>query len=191
MRRTMLVAGGLLLASVSTAAHADSYATARAEIENHTARLLLAMDARNGDTYAAIFTPDGELIRGKDITRGRKNITDAIANPKDPVPDRCCAVRVPPDPTFRPRIETTLTNEAIKVDGDNATQIAYWTAITNATPQKNVAVFGFGHFEDHWVKHDGHWLLKSRQIFNESKPGEREVFYPDLGEKDPTAKAPQ
>jgi len=73
------------------------------------------------------------------------------------------------------------------VNGNTAKTIAYWFNITNATPQKDVQLMYFGHYEDQLVKVNGHWLFKERRVFNESLTN-RQLFYPGLGEKDPRAK---
>jgi len=75
----------------------------------------------------------------------------------------------------------------IDVHGDTAHTIAYWFAITNNTPQHDVQLLYFGHYEDDLVKRHGHWLFKRRRVYNESEPN-RALFYPGLGEKDPRQK---
>lgn len=79
-------------------------------------------------------------------------------------------------PSWRPGL--------IDVNGNTAKTIAYWFALTNNTPQKDVQLLYFGHYEDELVKHNGHWLFKRRHVYNESMPN-RALFYPGLGEKDP------
>jgi SnoaL-like domain len=72
----------------------------------------------------------------------------------------------------------------IFVDGDTATERAYWVAFTNQTPQHDVQVLYFGHYESELRRVDGHWLYSHRKIYNESLQN-REAFYPALGEHDP------
>ena len=71
--------------------------------------------------------------------------------------------------------------------GDTAKTTAYWFALTNNTPQKDVQLLYFGHYEDELVRVNGRWLFKKRKVFNESQHN-RAVFYPGLGEKDPRKK---
>jgi hypothetical protein len=78
-----------------------------------------------------------------------------------------------------------ITDQVIDVNGDTATQVAYWIAFTNATPQKDTQVLYMGHYLDHLVKVDGHWLFQKREVFNESWAPRRALFYPELGETDP------
>jgi hypothetical protein len=69
------------------------------------------------------------------------------------------------------------------VSGDTAKSVAYWFELTNDTPQKNVQVVYFGHYEDELVRRNGRWLFKTRKVYNESLSN-RALFYPGLGEKD-------
>jgi hypothetical protein len=82
-----------------------------------------------------------------------------------------------------------ITNQVIDVNGNTAKQIAYWIAFTNNTPQHDVQILYFGHMEEDLVKVGGKWLIKRRNMFNESYPN-RAVFYPGLGEKDPSPNPP-
>jgi hypothetical protein len=59
--------------------------------------------------------------------------------------------------------------------------------MTNQTPQHDVQLVYFGHYEDTLVKKDGHWLFKTRTVYNESASN-RKLYYPGLGETDPRAK---
>ncbi|MGH2835952.1 MAG: nuclear transport factor 2 family protein, partial [Solirubrobacteraceae bacterium] len=96
-------------------------------------------------------------------------------------------VPVPEGAASRPRTRHHILNHVIDVSGDTARTTAYWFGITNQTPQKDVQLFFFGHYEDELVRRGGRWLFKRRRVFNESLPN-RELFYPGLGEKDPRAK---
>jgi uncharacterized protein (TIGR02246 family) len=180
MPRVMIGLSSLLLGSFTTAAYAD-YANDRAEIENLSARYFIAMDSHDADTYAATFVPDGELVYAGGDDHGRQQIHDTIANWNN------ARSSAPPGPS-RPRLQHSITNEVIDVTGDTAIQVAYWTAHTNATPQKDVQVLYFGHYLDHLVKVKGHWFFKKREIFNESLANRRQLFYPELGETDPNKK---
>ena len=94
---------------------------------------------------------------------------------------------IPEGATSRPRTHHQIINHGIDVNGNTAKTIAYWFAMTNNTPQKDVQLLYFGHYEDDLVKVNGHWLFKKRKVFNESQPN-RAVYYPGLHEKDPRAK---
>ena len=95
MRRIMMIVSAILLGSLATAAQSNqasdvpthaafnydaNYANDRAEIENLSARYMIAMDDYDGDAYAATFTPDAVLIDGGGVHRGRQQIHDRTAN---------------------------------------------------------------------------------------------------------------
>jgi E3 ubiquitin-protein ligase UBR4 len=83
---------------------------------------------------------------------------------------------------------TSFTIDAIADEADKAKTIAYWFALTNNTPQKDVQLLYFGHYEDTLEKINGKWLFKSRHVYNETQTN-RALFYPGLGEKDPRVPA--
>jgi uncharacterized protein (TIGR02246 family) len=192
----MMIVSAILLGSLATAAQSNqatdvpthaafnygaNYANDRAEIENLCARYFIALDAGDGDAVAATFAPDGVRIDATGLQRGRQEIHDTevkFSNKFRP--------KVPPGATSRPRTQHNITNQVIEVNGDTATQVAYWIAFTNATPQNDTQIAAMGHYLDHLVKVDGHWLFQKREIFNESWPARRRLFYPELGETDPT-----
>ena len=197
MRRIMTIASAILLGSLATAAQSNqasdvpthaafnydaNYANDRAEIENLCARYFIAYDDRDGDAYAATFTPDAVLEFAGGVRHGRQQIRDEIANDQHSLRP----MKVPPGTTFRPRTQHMITNQVIEVNGDTATQVAYWIAFTNATPQQDTQILYMGHYLDHLVKLNGHWYFKQRVVFNESAPNRRALFYPELGETDPT-----
>jgi predicted small secreted protein len=96
---------------------------------------------------------------------------------------------IPEGATSRPRTRHQIINHVIDVSGNTAKSTAYWFALTNNTPQKDVQLLYFGHYEDEMVKVNGKWLFKKRKVYNESM-NNRSVYYPGLGEKDPRVKKP-
>ncbi len=174
------VAGSLLLA-VSTVSMA-SYADDRAEIENLSNRYMVAVDAGDIETVMSTWAEDGVLDWVGGVERGKAAIRKAMSGFAGGR-----HVDIPEGATSRPRTHHQIVNHVIDVNGDTAKTIAYWFALTNSTPQKDVQLLYFGHYEDELVRQNGHWLFKKRKVYNESQPN-RAVFYPGLGEKDPRAK---
>ncbi len=179
-----LLAGtcALALALCSTLARAD-YANDRAEIQNISNRYMVAVDAGDIETVMSTWAEDGVLDWVRGVEHGKAAIRKVLSNfggaaAGDPIPEGA---------TSRPRTRHQIINHVIDVDGDTARTIAYWFALTNKTPQKDVQLLYFGHYEDELVRVNGKWLFKKRTVFNESQPN-KALFYPGLGEKDPRKK---
>lgn len=163
-------------------AHAD-YANDRAQIENLSNKYMVAVDAGDLETVMSTWAEDGVLEWVFGTEHGKAAIRKAMAGfvggaSKDPVPEGA---------NSRARTRHQIINHVIDVEGDKAKTIAYWFAFTNKTPQHDVQILYFGHYEDDLVRVNGKWLFKKRHVYNESRDN-REVFYPGLGEKDPRKK---
>ena len=181
MKNTILGISAALLTLLTGTALA-SYADDRAEIENLSNRYMVAVDAGDIETVMSTWAEDGvlEWVRGTET--GKAAIRKAMSNFGGAV-----KVNIPEGATARPRTRHQIINHVIDVTGNTAKTTAYWFALTNNTPQKDVQLLYFGHYEDDLVKVNGKWLFKKRHVFNESQPN-RAVFYPGLGEKDPRTK---
>jgi len=155
------------------------YADDRAEIENLSNRYMIAVDSGDMDTVMSTWTDDGELVWASGTEHGKAAIRTAMAGFSE-ARNRS----IPQGATVWPRSRHFILNHVIDVKGDTATTIAYWFEITNSTPQKDVQLVYFGHYEDTLIKRGGRWLFKTRKVFNESLTN-RGLFYPGLGEKDP------
>lgn len=181
MNNMLVGIAAALLCAVSTAAVA-SYADDRAEIENLSARYMVAVDAGDIETVMSAWADDGVLDWVGGVENGKAAIRKAMSGfaggRRQEIPDGA---------TSRPRTRHQIINHVIDVNGDTAKTIAYWFAFTNRTPQKDVQLLYFGHYEDELVKRNGKWLFSKRTVFNESLQN-RKLFYPGLGEKDPRTK---
>jgi ketosteroid isomerase-like protein len=180
MKKVILGLSAVLSLGIAAGAFAG-YADDRAEIENLSNRYMIAVDAGDIETVMATWADDGVLEWVGGVENGKAAIRKAMSNFGGARP-----ASVPAGATSRPRTHHHILNHVIDVHGDTATTVAYWFNITNATPQKDVQLMYFGHYEDELVRRNGHWLFKHRKVFNESQPN-RAVFYPGLGEKDPRA----
>jgi len=164
--------------NVASAGYADD----RAEIENLSNKYMVAVDAGDIETVMSTWTDDGELDWVGGVEKGKAAIRKAMSNFGG-----ARHVDIPEGATSRPRTRHQIINHVIEVHGDTATTTAYWFAMTNNTPQHDVQLLYFGHYEDVLVRVHGHWLFKKRHVYNESQPN-RALFYPGLGEKDPRQK---
>jgi hypothetical protein len=181
MNKGIVGAAALLLGSISTLAFAG-YADDRAEIENLSNRYMIAVDAGDIETVMSTWADDGVLDWVGGVENGSAAIRKAMSAFGGGRP-----VTIPEGATSRPRTHHQIINHVIDVNGNTAKTIAYWFAMTNSTPQKDVQLLYFGHYEDELVKKNGKWLFKKRKVYNESQPN-RALFYPGLGEKDPRKK---
>ena len=156
-----------------------SYADDRAEITNLSNRYMIAVDAGDIDTVMATWADEGVLEWVFGVEHGKEAIRKAMSGVGGGR-----KVDIPPDATSRPRMHHMIINHVIDVDGDTARTVAYWFNFTNNTPQNDVQLMYFGHYEDELVRRSGRWLFTRRRVFNESRQN-RALFYPALGEKDP------
>jgi ketosteroid isomerase-like protein len=178
MKKSTLGFGALLLTVLAAPAFAD-YANDRAEIENLSNRYMVAVDAGDIETVMATWADDGVLEWVGGVEKGAAAIRKAMSN----FGGAAAIAKLPAGAKTRTRTHHQIINHVIDVNGNTAHSTAYWFAITNNTPQKDVQLFYFGHYEDELVKKDGRWLFKRRTVYNESQPN-KALFYPGLGEKD-------
>ena len=144
----------------------NGYGEDRALIEDLQARYMFAFDYGDPQGYAGTFTPDGVLDYGGGEIKGREAIAKFIADGRKRTEE--ARAKTPPgeQPTVGRHI---INNMAIKVDGDKARGVAYWTHMTSGSTGRGTVDF-FGHYEDEMVKANGEWLFARRRIYNEAIP---------------------
>ena len=110
-----------------------------------------ALDTADFDTYAALYTENGELTLQGNTVKGRAAIKAFVA-------------ALPTEP----RVIHPITNLKYTIDGDTATGGAYWQDIglVNGAPGVVVA----GRYEDTLRKVDGQWQIAKRSIIIEFAP---------------------
>jgi hypothetical protein len=177
VRNALRIIGGALACCLSGIVLA-SYADDRAEIENLSNRYMIAVDAGDMDTVMAAWTEDGALEWAGGVEKGKVAIRKAMSGFST-----ARSASIPEGASSWPRGRHFIVNHVIDVSGDTAKTLAYWFELTNSTPQKNVQLVYFGHYEDELVKQNGRWLFKTRKVYNESLSN-RALIYPGLGEKD-------
>jgi len=150
------------VAGISNAGYGDD----RALIEDLQARYLFAFDFGDPEGYANTFTPDGILDYGAGESRGRKAIAEFIAAGRK----RTEEARAKTPAGERPSIgRHIINNMVIRIDGNKARGVAYWTHMTSGANGRGTVDF-FGHYEDEMVKVKGEWLFARRRIYNEAIP---------------------
>jgi uncharacterized protein (TIGR02246 family) len=110
-----------------------------------------ALDTRDFDTYAALYTEDGELSLQGNTVKGRAAIKAFVA-------------ALPAEP----RVIHPITNLSYTIDGDTATGGAYWQDIglTGGAPGVLIA----GRYEDTLRRVNGQWQIAKRSIVIEFAP---------------------
>jgi 3-phenylpropionate/cinnamic acid dioxygenase small subunit len=130
-----------------------------------------ALDSANWEAYGALFAKDGELVMQGGATKrtGAAAITEfftklpAFGGQAAPTTPSACPV-----PPGTPRTMHVVTNLSLHLDGDTATDQAYWETI--ATRDCKSVVAGAGHYEDVLKREDGKWRFAKREIFDDLPP---------------------
>ncbi|HVJ30795.1 MAG TPA: nuclear transport factor 2 family protein [Gammaproteobacteria bacterium] len=110
-----------------------------------------ALDKGDFDTYAALYTEDGELTLQGSTVKGRAAIKAFVA-------------ALPTEP----RVIHPITNLSYTVNGDTAMGGAYWqdVGLVNGAPGVVIA----GRYEDTLRKVNGQWQIAKRGIVIEFAP---------------------
>lgn len=162
IRRAAAVAVLSCVAGLAWAGYGDD----RALIEDLQSRYLFAFDFGDPEGYAGTFTPDGILDFGQGEVKGRAAIAKFIEDGRK----RQLEARANVKPGERPSIgRHIINNMVIKITGDKAHGVAYWTHMTSGSNGRGTVDF-FGHYEDDMVKVNGEWLFSRRRIYNEAIP---------------------
>jgi 3-phenylpropionate/cinnamic acid dioxygenase small subunit len=130
-----------------------------------------ALDSANWAAYGALFATNGELVmQGGAIKRtGPAAITEfftklpAFGGQAAPTTPSACPV-----PPGTPRTMHVVTNLSLRIDGDMATDQAYWETI--ATRDCKSVLAGAGHYEDMLTREGGKWRFAKREIFDDLPP---------------------
>ena len=161
-----LVAAPCVLAAApgpAAQSYGVQYAADRAEIEDLQARYMFALDWQDADAYAAAFTEDGVLDWAYGVVRGREAIRAEVHGMREGFAKKEAA-----DAPKRPsRLRHFITNVVLKIDGDRATEVAYWVECNNEVSGRWPLVTGYGHYEDELRRVNGRWLFARRKIYNE------------------------
>lgn len=167
----------LSLATAGGAFGADSAAARLQKIEDRQAieQLLMgdyprALDSNDWAAYAALFAKDGTLIMGGGSTQrtGPTAIREYFSARPTPVPAASAAPSPCPVPAGGHRSEHVVTNLTLQINGDMATDQAYWQTIVTRDCKSVVA--GAGHYEDVLKREDGHWKFFKREIVDDIPP---------------------
>jgi ketosteroid isomerase-like protein len=183
MSNLIKIVVALAMSSLSYSSIA-SYADDRAEIENLSNKYMVAVDAGDIDTVMSTWADDGELVWVFGHEHGKEEIYKAMSGFGGARYEA-----IPEEATSRQRTRHQIINHVIDVEGDKATTTAYWFAMTNRTPQGELQLMYFGHYEDILERIEGKWKFKVRKVYNENRDNKL-LWYPELGEIDPRSRKP-
>ena len=124
--RIGLSIAAITLACVSGIATAG-YGDDRALIEDLQARYMFAFDFGDAEGYAKTFAPDGILDYGAGETKGREAIAGVIAAGRKRTEE--AHAKTPAGERLRGR--HIINNIVVKIDGNKARGVAYWTHMTS------------------------------------------------------------
>jgi 3-phenylpropionate/cinnamic acid dioxygenase small subunit len=183
-RTTRLVGGIAAVAVLELAAAGGAFAQAKSRdsaaarlraVEDRQAieQLLMgdyprALDASDWAAYAALFAKDGMLVMngGSTTKTGPAAIQaffSAFKLPATVASEAAC-----PTPAGAHRTMHVVSNLTLHINGDMATDQAYWETIAVRDCKSMVA--GAGHYEDTLKREDGHWRFSKREIFDDLPP---------------------
>jgi uncharacterized protein (TIGR02246 family) len=162
-----LVAAAVLGAIVATAGAAFTASKSddavlqrakdREEIDDLMWRYARALDTGDADTYASLYTADGQFASGANATKGREALKNMIAGPRRTT--AAPAVKRPP------MYHTTANHQIRFLDKDHARIDAYHiTLVSAAGPDTPARVAGVGRSIDELERVNGQWLIKSRNV---------------------------
>lgn len=160
MRKLMTVIGLLALCApaLSKDAAAKRQLVDRAAIEEVMQKYIWSVDSLDADGYVSVFTEDAEIDSNGVLEKGH----DAIRKVVTGLQARQAANRAegkPPGALYH-----VISNERISFQSPTeATYQSYWQTMRKSTDNRYIAG-GFGRSEDHLVKRDGKWLIKSRKL---------------------------
>jgi len=127
----------------------------------------------------SFYAEDGVLILGTRKYEGREGIKSAYGRPPPAAPAAGAApapapAAAPAAPAPRPAFNVTIDNPLIIVHGNTATSQVIFTEYreqkTGDPPRSTMQMTTQGKEYATWVKVDGHWLYKTRQIAGGSQP---------------------
>src|SRR5580698_167960 len=177
MNCRFIVLAALTVVGVGSACGAESAAARLQKVEDRQAieQLLMgdyprALDSNNWAAYASFFTKDGTLIMGGGATKltGPGAIKEYFSSRPTPGSAASAAPSPCPVPAGTNRSEHVVTNLTLQINGDTATDQAYWQTIV--TRECKSVVAGAGHYEDVLKREDGHWKFFKRAIIDDIPP---------------------
>ena len=174
---TAVLSLGMVGHAFGQAKSAESMAARLQKVEDRQAieQLLMgdyprALDSNDWAGYAALFAKDGTLIMGGGSTKvtGPAAIQQYFSARPTPAQAASATPSPCPVPAGGHRSEHVVTNLTLQINGDVATDQAYWQTIVTRDCKSVVA--GAGHYEDVLKREDGRWKFFKREIVDDIPP---------------------
>jgi SnoaL-like protein len=131
----------------------------RAEIEELVTRYVTALDTRDADMYAGVFTEDAVYeLPGNVVHRGRAAIRKVVTDLQESRARNDAAGKPSPSlyhPTFNHSIEL--------IDATHARHHCYAQTVRAAEGGQFIVGF-MGRYDDELVKQGGRWYIQSRKL---------------------------
>jgi uncharacterized protein (TIGR02246 family) len=132
----------------------------RAQIEALMWRYTRALDTADAETYASVYTTDGQFRGGANATKGREALKKMVADMKDR--QKAAEAKGESRP---PMYHMTMNSHLTFVDKDHARIEAYWQTVFGAAGQSTPPrVAAAGRSIDQLVRVNGQWLIQSRDV---------------------------
>jgi len=130
----------------------------RAAILEVMHKYVWSVDSLDADGYVSVFTPDAEIDSNGTIMKGHEAIRRVVTGMQaSQAKNR--AEGKPPGALYH-----VISNETISfVNEKEAVYRSYWQTMRKGTDGR-YATGGFGRSEDHLVKADGQWRIRSRKL---------------------------
>jgi uncharacterized protein (TIGR02246 family) len=144
-----------LLISFASAAGKDLVrAQDRVEIEQLMWNYIRALDSRDAEAYAALFSPDGQFGRGTAAVKGRDALKKMILDAKNQIDTRNTGDKK------ASRMYHVVTNPHVEfIDKDHARFYAYWIGALASGGTTSA-----GREVNELVRINGQWLISVRDV---------------------------
>lgn len=131
-------------------------------------RYMFALDWRDPEVYASVFTDDAILEWPEGRSEGKAAIREACVRIGAYFDNLANAA----GPNVKPfKLRHFVTNRVIDVRGDRARAWAYWLDLNNDNLPRYPYIPAYGYYEDDLVRTAGGWLFTHRKVFNEMTGG--------------------
>ena len=117
-----------------------------------------AHDHRDYKMFASLFATNGEWIGGLGTAKGPDAIFALIDKSirHHPLPEGSGTIHV-------------LTNDQIVINGDRASSVTKWLYLTAGDDKAPKPTY-LGHYDDQFIRENGHWKFLRRQSISDISP---------------------